>query len=133
MNDSQLSPRQSVLQAIRALNDLLTTKLRGEDLLFPSEQALKASIKQHIHGLKTHPDLHSVFRRFKQEYSSCFKIHLWLLENMVAEWNSVRPLNVREGVELVRLRGELEDADGWRVAVSGVRDEEDNDEELSWE
>ena len=134
MNNPQLSPRQSVFQAIRSLNDLLTTKLRGEHLLFPSEQALNASIKERIVYLKTHPDLHSVFRRFKQEYSSWFRIHLWLVENMVAAWNDVRPLNVGEGAELVRLRTELEDADGWRMALSRVRDEdaEEEEEDLSW-
>lgn len=78
-------------------------------------------------------------RCFKQEYGSWFKIHLWLLENMVAEWNDGRPLNGREGGELVRLRTELEGADGWRRAVSRVCDEDDEEEEeeeeeeeLSW-
>ena len=129
MNNPQLSPRQSVFQAIRSLNDLLTTKLHGEHLLFPSEKALNASIKERIHYVNRHPDLHSVFRRCKQEYSSWFKIHLWLLENMVAAWNDVGPLNVQEGAELVRLRTELEDADGWRMAVSRICDEEEAEEE----
>ena len=134
MNNPQPSPRQSVFRAIRNLNNLLTAKLHGEDILFPSEQAFNELIKEKIRFLKTHPDLHSVFRRFKQEYGSWFKIHLWLLENMVAEWNDVRPLNVREAVELLRLRTELEDADGWRMALSGVCDEneEKGEDDLSW-
>ncbi|CAF9912131.1 MAG: hypothetical protein HETSPECPRED_000842 [Heterodermia speciosa] len=133
MNSTQSSPRQRVRQIIRALDNLLTTKLQG-DHCFSSEQALNVSIKTHIHSLKVDPDLHSVFRRFKQEYSSWFKIHLWLLENMVAEWSDAEQLNFQEGVELVRLRTELEDADGWRQAVRSVRDEDDDTEEedLSW-
>ena len=133
MSSTQSSPRQRVRQVIRALDNLLTIKLQGYHR-FSSEQALNASIKAHIHSLKVHPDLHSVFRRFKQEYSSWFKIHLWLLENMVAEWSDVEKLNVLEGVELVRLRTELEDADGWRQSVRSVRDEDDDHEEedLSW-
>lgn len=72
MNSPPQGPRRNVLQAIRTLNNLLTAKLHGDHMLFPSEQALNASIKAHIHVLRTHPELHAVFRRFKQEYGSWF-------------------------------------------------------------
>ena len=130
MDNPQPSPCQDVPHAIHTLNNLLTIKLHGDHLIFPSEQPLNASIRGHVRFLKTHWE----FGCFEQEYSSRFRIHLWLLESMVAKWNDVRPLNVRESVELVRLRTELEDAAGWRVAVGGVRggDDDDDDEDLSW-
>lgn len=62
MNSPPQSPRQNVLQIIRTLNNLLAAKLHGDHILVPSEQALNASIKAHIHVLRTHADLHAVLQ-----------------------------------------------------------------------
>lgn len=129
---SVLTQCQDIAPSIRALNNLLTTKLHGDHLLFPNEQALNESIRSLVIYVKTHQDMYSVSTPFQVRFVLPFTIHLWLLEIMVSEWSDERALDGHESVGLVRLRDELEDTPAWRKAVSRVWGEDAVEEGTDW-
>lgn len=118
-----LSPRQHLFSEIRALNNLLTTKLHGDHLLFSNEQALNRAVKKQVKSLRYHRDLKLISDFSGGIQDIKVKKCLWWLQSMVSMWRDDRTLDGRESVELVRLKADLEDVQGWRMAINRAWDD----------
>lgn len=117
-----LSPRHDLLSNVRTLNNLLTTKLHGDHRLFPDEQALNNAIRAQVKWLRYHRNLNLIANSTGGESILRVKRCLWWLQNMVSEWRDNRAMNAREIVQLVKLRTELEDVQGWKMAINRAWD-----------
>lgn len=118
-----LSPRQHLFSEIRALNNLLTTKLHGDHLLFPNEEALNRAVKKQVKSLRYHRDLKLISDFSGGIQDIKVKKCLWWLQSMASLWSDDRTLYRRESVELVRLKADLEDVQGWRMAINRAWDD----------
>ena len=112
MNASQ----RELVMSIQQLNRYLIAKTQGNHLAFPNEQKLNESIEGLIQFIKTQHDVPSLAH--SADTAMAFRINFWLLENMVSGWSHEKELNEQRRAELLRMMGQLECTEGWRLALS---------------
>lgn len=122
MDPPTTTPCQELVNGIQQLNDFLIAKADGKPRDSLEEKELNDAIKTQIQFIYTHHDF--LFITPSTREARTLRVNFWRLENMVSTWSDEKELNEQQCAELLSIKAQLEETEGWRVALSGAWNEE---------